>query len=157
MPNMLSLAKEHMAAFRRGNPDLFQRLYPISEEMRASADIEQTWFDLIGSVISHPYDPLLVLLLCEPSLFLPHRHGRHTLVGNSKDGKGSPGVHVEAAHDALVLRVRQTLAYCVVGEEVAAVAADTTEITDTAGSEGGETKDAEEGERAQLRKKQRSG
>ena len=107
---MLSLAKEHMSVFRRGRPELFQQLYPISEELRASADIEETWFEHIGDVLSHPYDPLLIMLLCEPAVFVPHLHGRHTLVGNTKDGKA--GVMQSEAHDALVMRVRQTLAYC---------------------------------------------
>jgi len=61
---MESQVREILAAFRKSDKNHFNRVYPIPKEN----DTEEGWYDAL-KVVSHPYDPLLLLYLIRPSLF----------------------------------------------------------------------------------------
>jgi hypothetical protein len=53
-----------MNEFRIRNPDLFYKLYPIEPDYRDLSTME--WYDhLPNNIISHPYDPLTIVLANE--------------------------------------------------------------------------------------------
>jgi len=89
--------KGSLEVFRCGNPDLFYKLYPVPEVLRGVEG--DGWFESLD-VLSHPYDPLLCVLLYEPSLFDIVIYGAHRFVGMTGEHHGVPDS--EAVHRYLV-------------------------------------------------------
>ena len=61
-PSLESIAKKQMNRFRMSSPDIFYSLYRIPEQYRNETD----WYNNMPmNILSHPYDPLLILLIQE--------------------------------------------------------------------------------------------
>ena len=71
LPSVSMLARDQMNEFRLRSPDLWYKLYPVDAQYRNSS---MDWFDhLPGDIVSHPYDPLTVLMANEDSVeCFPH-------------------------------------------------------------------------------------
>lgn len=124
------VARNTMNVFRQGNPDLFRKLYPSVPLDKFDTD---EWFNFM-TVVSHPYDPLLILsgfhseifayeTVCSQAL-LPlrpwniilrratYRNNRvvHKLIGNRNDGSTDAGVpNPQRVHDVLCRLVTESL------------------------------------------------
>jgi len=61
-----SQVREILGAFRKSDREHFNRVYPIPKEK----DTDEGWYDAL-TIVSHPYDPLLILYLIRPELFEP--------------------------------------------------------------------------------------
>jgi hypothetical protein len=98
-----AIMAETMDVFRRGNPELFYRLYPevpAQHRDHSVPDPQHAWFGHL-TVTSHPYDPLLVLWaweewLCsappQPASFAPVTIGPTSTVAVVGNDAGDPGV-----------------------------------------------------------------
>ena len=86
---MTSIALQTMDVFRRNSPELFYELYPIPECART----DDSWQQYLSSsdILSHPYDPLLVMACAEPELFCPQ-----TVMGGALEPQRSTGATTEA-------------------------------------------------------------
>jgi hypothetical protein len=93
IPHMVEDIEQCLLKFQQNNEAVFNRCY---KEKDVGDGV-----DFLSS-LSHlctPFDPLLVLSLLHPELFLPEQHGRHTSIGN---GPSSPGVPQPGAARALL-------------------------------------------------------
>lgn len=84
---LLEMLEHTMNTFRTSNPDLFYQLYPVPVEHRT----DESWFEHMPH-LSHPYDPLCVLLLLQPELFrrtvVKCGDLEHWIVGGTSDTHG---------------------------------------------------------------------
>jgi hypothetical protein len=99
-PSLSLMARDQQERFRTNNYELWTKLYRVPPEFNQLGSLE--WFDhLPGGVISHPYDPLLMLMLCREEsgddvaeVLTVERIGdplkQHKAVGNSENSSGIP-------------------------------------------------------------------
>jgi len=83
IPNFIAEVKTFLLMLMNRNPDLFQKLYPTSQEQIESG----SWFEDLDHVCN-PYDPLLFLAFAFPDLFEQEHHGHHATVGNDQEHRG---------------------------------------------------------------------
>lgn len=120
---LLDTARSQMDDFRRRDPELFYKLYPIPEGMRTDKD----WFDACKgrNCLCRPYDPLLVLSAFQPKLFRRRRMlggsagsavaaggkcRQHAAIGNAESCSGVK--NAAEVHDALCALIREGLEGC---------------------------------------------
>ena len=81
MPPLVAMAKAQMSSFRTQNYELWSRLYPVPERFNRREDPDSWFVHLPGGVISHPYDPLVVLLCARDA---SEAHGAAEPLGGAK-------------------------------------------------------------------------